>query len=374
MITRLRILGSVFLVFLSVLPAGAAIGPSSVMEEDQTFKAVPLPDLVNPTGIHIAGGRIFITEESSIAVYSAENFKLLKKFGRQGEGPGEFKHPPFVIPQSDCLLILNLDRVFLYSWEGELLEERKIPLNYNYWAFPLLPVGNNWIGFPMEPIEGGGFGHIGRLYNDNFQSITKVYDAVPSLFPPPPPPRRPGETSRSFPKQDLEAIPDCIDVFVAEDKFLVTDTRKGFFISAFDAQGNKLYEINRDFKKTRVSKDYRDAYMEELHEHPNWEGLNNRYNHVFKDHFPAFFSVKVAGKKIYCLTYEKKNDRYEMVVLDLEGKLLGRFFSFPLEPFQRLNDTFIQFSNEFDIHSDTIYHLEYNFDLESVELHVTAIK
>ena len=114
--------------------------------------------------------------------------------------------------------------------------------------------------------------------------------------------------------------------------------------------------------------------MNELREHPNWESLNSRYNYVFKDNFPAFFSFKVADQKIFFITYDKKDNRNEIVVLDLEGKLIGRFFSFPLEPYQRLNETFLLFSNEFDIHSDTIYHLEYNFDRESIELHITAIK
>ena len=369
-----RIFVIVFLVFLSLHPARAEMRTAEVLKEEQASKTVLLPDLVNPTGIHVDGGRIFITEESSVAIYSADDLRLLKKFGRRGEGPGEFKYPPYLIPQAGHLLILNFDRIFNYSLEGELLEERKIPLNYNYWIFPLLPVGEKYIGFPMEPIEGVGFGHIGRLYNQEFQPIKKVYDTVPSLVPPPPPPPRPGETSRSFSKQDLEAIPDCIDLAVAENIFFVADTRKGFFISVFDSQGNMLYEINRDFKKIRVSKKFRDAHMNELREHPNWESLNSRYNYVFKDNFPAFFSFKVADQKIFFITYDKKDNRNEIVVLDLEGKLIGRIFSFPLEPYQRLNETFLLFSNEFDIHSNKIYHLEYNYDLESIELHITAIK
>jgi hypothetical protein len=172
----------------------------------------------------------------------------------------------------------------------------------------------------------------------------------------------------------MEAIPDCIDVSVAGDKFFVADTRKGFYISVFDAQGNTLYNINKDFKKIRVSKDRREAYMKELREQPNWKSLNSRYNYVFKDIFPAFFSFKISGQNIYCLTYAKKNNCYEIVVLDFEGKLKGRSYSFPLEPFQRLNETFFPYSNEFDIYSDKIFHLEYNYDLESIELHITDIK
>ena len=374
MTTIPRIFSAVFLVLISLLPVRAEIRTFEKLQKDQASRIVQLPDLENPTGIRVSDGRIFILEESSIAVYSAENFQLIKKFGRRGEGPGEFKYPPYLIPQAGHLLILNFDRYFLYSLEGELLEEKKMPLNYNYWFFPLLPVGDNYIGFPLEPVEGMGFGHIGLLYNQEFQKIKKVYDPFPSLIPPPSPPPRPGEKSRSFSKQDLEAIPDCIDVSVAGDKFFIADTRKGFYISVFDTQGNTLYDIDKDFKKIRVSKDRREAYMNELREQPNWKNLNSRYNYVFKDIFPAFFSFKISGQNIYCLTHAKKNNCYEIVVLDFEGKVQGQSFSFPLEPFQRLNETFVLYSSEFDIYSDKIFHLEYNYDLESIELHITDIK
>jgi len=114
--------------------------------------------------------------------------------------------------------------------------------------------------------------------------------------------------------------------------------------------------------------------MNELREQPNWKNLSNRYNYVFKDIFPAFFSFKISGQNIYCLTHAKKNNCYEIVVLDFEGKLKRQSYSFPLEPFQRLNETFVLYSSEFDIYSDKIFHLEYNYDLESIELHITDIK
>ena len=136
-----RIFSAVFLVLISLLPVRAEIRTLEKLREAQASRIVQLPDLENPTGIRVADGRVFIIEENSISIYSEENFRLIKKFGRRGEGPGEFKYPPFLIPQAGRLLILNFDRYFLYSLEGELLEENKMPLNYNYWFFPLLPVG-----------------------------------------------------------------------------------------------------------------------------------------------------------------------------------------------------------------------------------------
>jgi hypothetical protein len=51
-------------------------------------KPVALSDLVNPKTITIEGNQIYITELDSIFLYSLNDFKLQKKFGGKGEGPG----------------------------------------------------------------------------------------------------------------------------------------------------------------------------------------------------------------------------------------------------------------------------------------------
>ena len=353
----------------------SSTGPGPIFAlEKKEVKIIPLPTLVNPTCIKVDSGKIFIMEEESICVFSLDDFSLLFKFGRRGEGPGEFKSPPYVIPRPTHLFVLDTNKALLVSLAGELIEELKIPFYYNYGFFPLLSVGENYVGFPLERIEGQGFGHIGRLYDKAFQSIKDIYGYVPSMVPPPPPPPRPGETSRTFPKQDYEAIPDYVDLAEHKDNFFIADTRKGFFITVFNSQGNVLYEIDREYNKIKVPKIYRDTYMKELHEQSNWERLNNRYNFVFKDFFPAFFAFKIDNQKIYALTYAQKDSLYEVIQMDLKGNFLNKSFIFPFKPFGRLNETFFLISNDFDIHADQIFHLEYNYDTEVIELNITPIK
>lgn len=48
-------------------------------------KIVPLPGLGKPDSITIDDQRLYITDQGTIALYSLEDFKLKKKFGRQGE-------------------------------------------------------------------------------------------------------------------------------------------------------------------------------------------------------------------------------------------------------------------------------------------------
>ena len=84
--------------------------------------------------------------------------------------------------------------------------------------------------------------------------------------------------------------------------------------------------------------------------------------------------MRIDNQKIYVTTYEKKEDNYEIVVLDLEGNILERSFCFPLHPLQRTSRRFVSYSNEYDIVNDNIYYLVENKDTEEWELHTTEIR
>ncbi|MCP4146649.1 MAG: hypothetical protein GY757_02765, partial [bacterium] len=51
----------------------------------------PLPDLEKPDSITVSNDRLYFTDRGSVSVYNLNDMKLLFKFGRTGEGPGEFK-------------------------------------------------------------------------------------------------------------------------------------------------------------------------------------------------------------------------------------------------------------------------------------------
>ena len=58
-------------------------------------KIIPLPDLIQPHTMVVDKDQLFIRDSgSSIFIYSLSNFSLIKKFGKQGQGPGEFHDSP----------------------------------------------------------------------------------------------------------------------------------------------------------------------------------------------------------------------------------------------------------------------------------------
>ena len=53
-----------------------------------------LEDILKPRSLTVYKGKAYITEKEAIHIVSLESGKLLKSFGRKGEGPGEFKRAP----------------------------------------------------------------------------------------------------------------------------------------------------------------------------------------------------------------------------------------------------------------------------------------
>ena len=90
-------------------------------------------------------------------------------------------------------------------------------------------------------------------------------------------------------------------------------------------------------------------------------------NPIFPEAFPAFVGFKVDGGRIYVLTAAQKDGLYEVIVLDLEGRVLGKSFRFPFRPNFHTPQTF---GSGYDIEGDKIFWLVYNETKEIYELHI----
>jgi hypothetical protein len=373
---RPLIYSAALLILLSALMAARNRMTSIAFQRES--RTIPMPDVIQPVTLVVSNDKIIIPEREHIGFYSLEDFHLEKQFGRRGEGPGEFNYPPHINAFPDYLVANTMGKLIYYSYDGSLIKETKIKFPYNYGTWPMLPVGENFVGFPME-VEKTSQGtiqlrHIGRLYDREFKPVKQLCEAILPLVPPPPPPPREGTKPKPTPKQDFNVIPEYVDYAVVDDRIFLADNRKGFHISVFDHQGNLLYEIDKEYKKLKVPEEYKQAYMKRQQEHPDWESLERRFNYKFSNYFPAFSSFKVANDKIYITTYEKKDGKFEVVVMELDGKILKRSFSFPLPPFQDPSYSFSLFSNEYEIYQDKIYRLVYNYESDIYELRITPIQ
>jgi len=337
-------------------------------------KIVPLPDLIQPYTMAVEKDRLFIRDEGSISIYALSDFSLIKKFGRQGQGPGEFHDSPFLIIATDEIFIGERTKNIRFSLNGDFLAETKLP--YSYIGFyPLMPVGDNFVGFPMSRIDNSGLGQIGNIYSSEFEKIREFYGNIPFRIPPPPLPPRPGsKTAPAVIKEDFDVIRDYVSYEVSEDKIFVADTRKGFFIAVFDSQGQPLYEIDLPYKETKVPKQFEDAFYDRIRQSDHAEELFRRNNYLFRKVFPALVDFQINDGKIYVTSSIHKENLYEIIVLDLKGGILKRSFSLPSKLYLRALHNNQMGTKVFAIHDNKIYSLDYNDEEDIYELHIHSLK
>jgi hypothetical protein len=331
-------------------------------------KVADLPGIDQPAAMTVADSILYICDRESIHLFQLKPFRFVEKFGRRGDGPGEFNSPPHLAVHPSHLFINTMGKIMKFSKKGEFLEQSKIPFTYFYVYYPLMQTGQNYVGLPLKRVEDKvPFIHTVNIYGSQLELIKEIYQGIPPQLLPP---ARPGT---KIIKQDFEVIPDCQEVAVQDNKIYVGDTRRGFYITVFSNTGEHLFDIEKKYRKVKVSDKFKKEFWQELRASERWEQLKQRFNYLIKDYYPAFYSMKIQQKKIYVTTYAQKDALYELVVLDLQGKIVKRDFAFPLDPEFRVLTGTAPFSNQYAVSDDIIYYVVLNEDSMLFELHASSI-
>lgn len=357
--------------------------------EENKPKVFSLPAGITPLSMAVEEGRIYIAEEAgpaekvnrSIAIYSLKDFSPLKKFGRRGEGTGEFLYGPREFDVLNGSIWAKDDRkINVFSRDGVFQKEIPFPPQIMFMEYQLLPVGQNYVTFPIDraDLDRGILRFFGRVYDPEFRLIKQFYDETPFLGPPPPPPppgKKDGIKIEKVvrPEEDYLVLPDCIDFGVAENRIFVGDTRKGLHFSVFDNLGNELYAIDKDYEKLKVPKAFNERAKKRIEARAKF--FKDEVGFKPREYYPAFMGFKIADGKIYVATYAEKNDFQELIVMNLKGDILKRAFVFPFHPSsETLYNSFFRLRKRFDIRDDKIYYLAENKTIGVNEVRILEIK
>jgi hypothetical protein len=326
---------------------------------EEVSRLIPLPQVEEPRGICAEHGRVYIVDDKDIAVYSFDDGRFLRKIGRVGQGPGEFKiGPGRLTVLEDRLAVRDMFQVIFFSVVGDYLGHVKEPAYMGF--FPYLPVGENFVGFPNDRRADGSFAPAtGCIFDGQGKLLKRFYEALPEGPPAPPPPGS-GPPSE---KRDAMMVREYVDYAVHDGKIFVADSRKGLSISVFDEGGNLLYDIRHDVDRVKVTRKFQASVLKEREKskHRDYD------NPVFPEFFPAFVGFKIDDDRIYIITPAQKDGLYEVIEMDLLGKFLERDFRFPVRPLFGVLEAFVL---QYDIEGGKFLWVEYNEAKEIYELHV----
>jgi hypothetical protein len=330
-----------------------------------------LEEVGKPGAIYIDNGQLYVVDSAIVHIYSIKDFKHVKSFGKKGEGPREFKNQPLLTIYKDSILANSMGKVTYFTRDGEFKVTKKIPFNYNYFALPLVSLDDYYIGMLVK-----GRGSMKNqffkerkaimVFDQSFGEVKEIYKGIVQL---PPPPIGAG---RRQVKINVDAVNDCFDYQVYDNKLFIGDTVKGFYFTVFDHKGKHLYDIKKDEPEIEVTKPYQDGYMKRKMAAKSWEQEKKRFEFVFRKNYPAYFAFQINDGKIYVSTYKEKGGKFEVVVLDMKGKEIKRSFAHPVAPYNRISEIG-HFKNEYAVYKDKLYYIVDNEDNEMWELHAEKI-
>lgn len=316
-------------------------------------KLAALPQLNNPISIEIHEDELYILDEVVVYVYSLKDYRLLRKFGKKGEGEGE------LMPNTEVPLVMNIanGNVFLnsqikmiqYSKKGEIIKEQRIPF-----SFQTIPFGENYVSIKISTSSAMNTFNV-ILYDPGFNQLKVLYsrERIPR--------------SR---RGKLSLPPELIIIRSSKDKLFVFDQKKGFVIDTFDLQGKRVNHIKIDYRRIKMTDYFKNAAEAWFRAQPSFRMATEELREMiyFPDYLPIMRNFIIKNQKLYIQTYRTRGNSSEFIFLDFDGKLIKQTFlpDYEKSPVQ-LNS-----SNIFTFFNEKYYHL---LGKESVwEIHVEEIK
>ncbi len=323
-------------------------------------KVAELPTVLKPQRIAIDGDKLIVSQRQdySVHVYSLTDYRMIAKFGKKGEGPGEVKRPPYVFPLKDSILLYNWGKLIWFSKTGKLQKELRMD---NELLLTVRPLTSNYLAC-RDFFNPKDFSHVLKFYllDNDAKNPKELYSG-----------ERDANSADSKGFRQFKMVNQYLASKTYGDKIIIGDSRKGFYFKVFDFKGNLLYTIDKKFEKVKIGSDFKDKLIADLKivDRELWPMVKNVMH--FYEYFPPFRTFFVSEGRIYATTYKEKDGKHEIIILDLKGNLLKRIF-LPLKAWKVCRFNSME-EDLFTIQKGKLYELVDNEDKELYELHITDI-
>ena len=219
-------------------------------------------------------------------------------------------------------------------------------------------VGDQFVGIGPTFDEAGKQLISFRLLDGEFKLIKKVFETSIST--------NIGEQDMVLPYGAFTHNP------VYKDKIILVTSDLEFQIEIFDHQGNSISQIKKNPMKIKISEEFRQKSHEWFQADPRFKPfyesvIKNKIK--FKPHFPAIRDINIADNAIHVITYNRKGELWECIVLDFEGKELNRLF-IPMSEYT----PFSYYALLYSVENGKLYSLAEDPDEEIWKVHVLNTK
>ncbi len=321
------------------------------------WNSMLLEGLIRPSILIVHQDRIFVLDQTTVFIFRLEDGRLIRKFGKAGEGPGEFKYlgnngrPLSMSFQKNRLAVNSVNRITWFSQDGVYEGERNLPVD-----MLLFEIGEQYIGVGPINDEKEQSQKIGfRFYDRNIRPGSLIYRSELDV----------GNPSKLMIPADSFAYNP-----VYRNRIYINTDPEEFVIDVFDSDGKKLYQIAREAERIPVDEEYRKMTLHFFEVHPRWKRMAEMLKRitVFRDYFPRIRDLHLASERIHVFTYRRNGDDWEMLVLDLKGNPLARLWV-PLSEYE----PFSLYPLLYSVSGNSLYSLVEEDDEEGWQIRRTEI-
>lgn len=285
-----------------------------------------LPGVNQVEMIGVDGDRLYVLDGTRVHIFSMPELRLVKSFGKEGAGPGEFRTDfmnrlrLMLLP--DRVVLSDFRKAALFGRDGQFIRE----INFPFGASQVIPLNDGLLVTRFVTGE-RGINQMGVVLLDAELRERKRLHVKPEI-----------DVARS---QRLDA-PNEMIFLMADEQLYVADMAK-MEIKVFTQDGHEVKTLSLDHKPLPISEQYRTEVMQWFED--NWEGRFKGYAQAhginkeimqkmihFPEFFPAFRSVVLTKKGFFIQTYEKKGSKSKFLLIDRNGTLEKELYLTDAEP------------------------------------------
>ena len=245
--------------------------------------AASLEGLSRPSTFLVKYDKIYVLEIASVYIYSLKDFTLIKKFGKAGEGPKEFKYnarnarPLSMSFYKDQLLVNSEHKVSYFDLEGNYIREKKVPVDRL-----LFPINDRYLGigviFGKDKRQYIGF----SMHNKDFKSEKTIFLSDFEMNNP---------RKLTLPATSFTYNP------VYKGKIYINGSSDEFKINVVDIAGKKDYSIKKSYPKLKIPETFKTEALDFFKKSPmfkrNYEFIKKILN--IRKIFPTYQGYSNVG-------------------------------------------------------------------------------
>ncbi len=344
-------------------------------EGEMATKKITIPGLTTPKQILVdsAEDRLYVSDGYSINIYSLKDFKLIKKFGESGEGPGKFESllSRFVGLRFDVgqdeIMVHSRGKLSHFTKNGKFIKEINILSGRK---FQLL--GPKYLGLETF-FKGKEEKQVLSIYN---RELFKEKELISS----------PSWSERGIEDDEWRFLSTSVPAFgVLGNKIFFCGSSADFRVDVLDIKDGKSFTIERDYERPLFTKEHSAYYFDWIKKTFGQADYETclRENRVPR-YFPALRQVSIDKQesRVYLMTFktepgkslkEGKMNRVEFFVYDHDGKFIKRVL-LPLYIIKSLQTyPFLIDISPFSFSGGKLYQLVKQGDQLEYELHITTM-